>query len=128
MHLKPVYAFLVITVLFLPGWLVCCFCSFAKCCCCCWCKKPRCKLPFIIVTYVFYVSGIAISIYGLSVYDSIFVGLADTKCSVLKFVGEILDGETKEELPKWVGIANIEDIFMKIKIKLMIYQMKLQKN
>ena len=118
MHLIPVLIFVVITVLFLPGWLVCCICSCANCCCCCCCKKPKCKIPFYIVTCVIYALGIAISIYGLSVSDSVFVGLADTECSILKFVGEVLEGETKVELPKWGGIGNIKNIFLETKGKI----------
>jgi hypothetical protein len=118
MHLIPVLIFVVITILFLPGWLVCCICSCANCCCCCCCKKPKCKIPFYIVTCVIYALGIAISIYGLSQSDSVFVGLADTECSILKFVGEVLEGETKEELPKWGGISNIKNIFLETKGKI----------
>ena len=118
MHLIPVLIFAVIAILFLPGWLVCCICSCANCCCCCCCKKPKCKLPFYIVTCVIYAFGIAISIYGLSVSNSIFVGLADTECSILKFVGEVLEGETKKELPKWGGIGNIKKIFTQTKDKI----------
>ena len=118
MHLLPVLIFLVITVLFLPGWLVCCICSCANCCCCCCCKKPNCKLPFFIITSVIYALGIAISIYGLSVSNSVFVGLADAECSILKFVGEVLEGETKDELPKWGGISGIKEIFLTTKDKI----------
>jgi hypothetical protein len=118
MHLIPALIFLVITILFLPGWLVCCICSCANCCCCCCCKKPQCKLPFFIVTSVIYALGIAISIYGLSVSNSVFVGLADTECSILKFVGEVLDGETREEKPRWGGIREIKNIFEQTKINI----------
>ena len=115
MHLIPVLIFLVITIFFLPGWLICCICSCCNCCCCCCCKKPKCKLPFYIVTCVIYALGIAISIYGLSVSNSVFVGLADTECSILKFVGEVLDGETRQEKPRWGGISKIKDIFSQTK-------------
>ena len=118
MHLIPVLIFVVITILFLPGWLVCCICSCANCCCCCCCKKPKCKIPFYIVTCVIYALGIAISIYGLSVSDSVFVGLADTECSILKFIGEVLDGETKKTLPRWGGISSIKNIFLTTRNKI----------
>ena len=118
MHLIPVLIFVVITIFFLPGWLVCCICSCCNCCCCCCCKKPKCKLPFYIVTCVIYALGIAISIYGLSQSNSVFVGLADTECSILKFVGEVLDGETRQEKPRWGGIAKIKDIFSQTKINI----------
>ena len=114
-HIIPVLIFLVISILFLPGWLACCICSCCDCCCCCCCKKPFCKIPFYIITLVFYILGIAISIYGLSQSNSIFVGLADTECSILKFIGEVLDGETKETKPKWIGIDNISTKFNEAK-------------
>ena len=111
MHLIPVLIFLVIAILSLPGWLVCCICSCCKCYCCCCCQKPACKLPFYIITMVIYALGICVSIYGLSQSNSIFEGLADTECSLLKFIGEVLNGETKEKTPKWGGIYNILNIF-----------------
>ena len=118
MHLIPVLIFLVIAILSLPGWLVCCICSCCKCYCCSCCQKPVCKLPFYIVTMVIYALGICISIYGLSQSNIIFVGLADTECSLLKFIGEVLNGETKQTKPRWGGITNIvntfEDVITKI--------------
>ena len=114
-HIIPVLIFLVISILFLPGWLTCCICSCCDCCCCCCCKKPFCKIPFYIITLVIYILGIVISIYGLSQSNSIFVGLADTECSILKFIGEVLEGETKETKPKWIGIDNISTKFNEAK-------------
>ena len=115
MHIIPVLIFLVIAILSLPGWLVCCICSCANCCCCCCCKKAFCKLPFYIITSVVYALVFAVCIYGLSQSNSIFVGLADTECSLLKFIGEVLDGETKETKPKWIGISGIKNIFQNTK-------------
>lgn len=115
MHIIPVLIFLVIAILSLPGWLVCCICSCANCCCCCCCKKTFCKLPFYIITSVVYALVFAVCIYGLSQSNSIFVGLADTECSLLKFIGEALDGETKESKPKWIGISGIKNIFANTK-------------
>ena len=115
MHIIPIIVFLVISILFLPGWIVCCFCCCCNCCCCCCCKKPGCKIPFYIITLVIYALGFVISIYGLSQSNSIFVGLADTECSILKFIGEVLDGETKADKPKWLGIANVKILFQNTK-------------
>jgi len=58
-----------------------------------------------------YALVLGISVYGLSQSNSIFVGLADTECSILKFIGEVLDGETKETKPKWAGINGIKGLF-----------------
>ena len=108
-HLIPVGIFLVIAILSLPGWVVCCSCCCCKCCCCCCCKKAICKLPFFIITYTCYAIVLATCLYGLAKSDSIFVGLADTECSLLRFVGEVLDGESKTETPKWGGIETLKN-------------------
>ena len=108
-HLFPVIFFLAVTILAIPGWVMCCSCCCANCCCCCCLKKSICKLPFFIITYACYGIVFVVSIYGLSQSNSIFVGLADTECSLLKFVGDVLYGENKEYKPKWGGIENINN-------------------
>ena len=110
MHILPILAFLVIAILCIPGYLICCFCCCCNCCCCCCCKKPGCKIPCFIFTYVFYALVVAVCFYGLTQSNSIYAGLADTECSILKFFDQILDGETKQELPRWAGISGINDI------------------
>lgn len=107
-HLFPVIFFLAVTILAIPGWIVCCSCCCANCCCCYCCKKQCCRLPFFIITYACYAIVFFVSIYGLSQSNSIFVGLADTECSLLKFVGDVVYGENKETTPKWGGIENIK--------------------
>ncbi|MBO6194754.1 MAG: hypothetical protein J6O56_00245 [Bacilli bacterium] len=109
-HLLPILIFFVIGILCIPGWLICCFCCCCNCCCCCCCKKPGCKIPCFIFTYLFYALVVVVCIYGLTKSNSIYVGLADTECSLLKFFDQILDGETKQELPRWAGISGINDI------------------
>jgi hypothetical protein len=109
-HLIPIVAFLVITILAIPGWIICCFCCCCNCCCCCCCKKSGCKIPCFIFTNVFYALVVAVCVYGLSQSNSIFKGMASTECSVLKFFDQILDGETKSEPPRWAGIKGINDI------------------
>ena len=118
MHLIPVIIFLAIAVLFLPCWLICCICSCAGCCCCNCCKTNKCKCPFYVVSLVIYAFVFCISIYGLSQSNSIFVGLADTECSTLRFIGEVLDGETKETKPKWAGITGITDLLENAKTQI----------
>jgi hypothetical protein len=110
MHILPILAFLVIAILCIPGYLICCFCCCCNCCCCCCCKKPGCKVPCFIFTYVFYALVVAVCFYGLTQSNSIYAGLADTECSILKFFDQILDGETKQELPRWAGINGIDGI------------------
>ena len=110
-HLAPAIFCLAVTILAIPGWI--CGWSGSCCggCCCCCLKKLCCNTPLYIVLNVLYAAIVAISIYGLSQSKAIFVGLADTECALLKFVGEILDGEIKETKPKWGGIANIQNLF-----------------
>ena len=117
-HIIPALIFLVIAILSLPGWLVCCICSCANCCCCCCCKKAFCKLPFYIISCVIYAFVVAVSIYGLSQSNSIFVGLADTECSLLKFIGEVLEGETRQTKPRWGGISGIQELLWETKTKI----------
>ena len=107
MHLLPIIIFFIVGLLAIPAWPICCFCCCCNCCCCCCCKKPGCKIPCFIFTYVFYALSVAICIYGLSATNKVFVGVADTECSMLKFFDEVLDGEIKDP-PKWAGIPGIQ--------------------
>ena len=111
MHLIPVLVFFVIAILSLPGWLVCCICSCCKCCCCCCCKKSCCKLPFYIVAITLYAAVLGICAYGLSQSNSIFVGFADTECTILKLINEFIEGESKQTTPKWPGMVGIKSLF-----------------
>ena len=106
-HLFPVLIFLVVAILCIPGWLMCCFCCCCNCCCCCCCKKPCCKIPCFVITYALYALVVAVCIYGISQSNHIFVGIADTECSILRFFDEILEGEIKTETPRWAGFTGI---------------------
>ena len=106
----PMLVFLVIGVLCIFGWIGCCIFACCDCCCCCCCKKKTCKIPWFIFTYLFYALVVAVCIYGLSESNKIFKGLANTECSLLKFFDQILDGEIKQDLPRWAGISGITDI------------------
>ena len=117
-HLIPVLIFLVIAILCSPGWLMCCFCCCCNCCCCCCCKKPCCKIPCFVITYALYALVVAVCFYGLSQSNHIFVGIADTECSILRFVDEVIDGESKETLPKWAGFNGIKDLLKELKKKM----------
>ena len=103
-HMLPVLIFFVIGILSLPGWPICCFCCCCNCCCCCCCKKPGCKIPCFIFTYLFYGLSIVICLYGITQANKIFVGLADTECSMLRFFEQVLEGETKQTIPRWPGL------------------------
>ena len=118
MHILGIGVFLVITILCIPGWIVCCFCCCCNCCCCCCCKKVSCKVPFFIVTTVLYVLVAAVCIFGLIKSNYIFKGVADTECSILKFFNEIIEGETKTEKPKWIGITGIKNLLSQIQVNI----------
>ena len=114
MRVLAMAVFLVIGILSIFGWIVCCFCTCCDCCCCCCCKKISCKVPCFIFTYIFYAFAIAVCVYGLVQTNKIFTGLANTECSFLKFFDQVLDGEMKEDLPKWAGINSIRELLGEI--------------
>ena len=116
MRVLPFAVFLVFSILAIFGWIICCVCCCCDCCCCCCCKKEgsNCKTICFIFTYVFYALVVAVSVYGLTQSKKIFVGLANTECSILKFFGQVLDGEIKEEKPKWAGISGINDLIQRL--------------
>ena len=114
-HVIPILIFMVVAILCIPGWLICCFCCCCNCCCCCCCKKPGCKIPCFIISYAMYALVVAVCFYGFSQSNHIFTGLADTECSILKFFDEVIDGESKNEPPRWAGIEGIKRILQGIK-------------
>ena len=109
-RILPMVVFLGIGILCIIGWLVCCFASCCNCCCCCCFKKEGCKIPCFIFTYIFYALVITVCIYGLTQTNKIFTGIANTECSFMKFFDDILDGEEKEETPKWIGINGVSNM------------------
>ena len=109
-RILPPLVFFAFSILSFLGWIICCFCNCCNCCCCCCCKKPGCKIPFFVFTYIFYALVVAVCIYGLTQTKKIFTGLSNTECSFLKFFDEILFGEEKEARPKWVGIEGVSNI------------------
>ena len=110
MHMMGVVIFLAIAILSIPGWFVCCSCCCCNCCCCCCCKKNACKTPFFIFTTILYLLVIAVSVFGLIKSNSIFKGLSDTECSILQFCNEVIEGESIDQKPKWVGIQGINNL------------------
>ena len=109
-HLLPVVIFFVVAILCIPGWLMCCFCCCCNCCCCCCCKRPCCRIPCFVITYALYALVVGVCIYGISQSNHIFVGIANTECSILRFFDEILEGEIKTETPRWAGLTGIINI------------------
>ena len=110
MHIIVWFVFLIFGFLSIIGWLICCFCNCCNCCCCCCCKKPGCKAPCFVFTYIFYALVVIACIYGWSKTNKIFTGLADTECSILRLLEQVIDGEVKGEPPRWIGISGINDL------------------
>ena len=109
MHVIPVLAFFAVAILSIPGWIVCCGCCCCNCCCCCCCKRPICRFPFFIVTMAFNVIVFIVCIYGLASSNKVFVGFANVECALMKFIGEVTDGETRQTKPRWPGFQQIKD-------------------
>ena len=110
MRLIPFAIFTAIGFLSIFGWIGCCIFCCCDCCCCCCCKKEGCRIPCFVFSYVFYALVVAVCLYGLTQSNKIFVGLANTECSILKFFGEALNGEAKQTLPRWAGINGIKGL------------------
>ena len=110
-HLIPVIVLFSIAILSILIWIIFIICRCLNCCCCCCCKKKMCKLPFFFIIMILYTLVLSLSFFELSQSNSIFVGLADTECSILKFIDEVLEGETKKAKPKWSGINEITGLF-----------------
>lgn len=110
MHMIPIFVFLAFAILAIPGWIMCCGFCCGGCCCCCCCKKPVCRFPFFIVVMACDALVVVCCIYGLAQSNNVFKGLSNFECSVLRFIGEIADGETKESTPKWGGFSVIENL------------------
>ena len=110
-----------IAILSIPGWITCCSCCCCcDCCCCCCCKKESCKTPCFVLTFFCYGIVALICFYSLGKSSSIFYGVADTECSVLKSVDEVLYGETNQNPPFWGGIEGITSILNKLLEKIVI--------
>ena len=110
-HLSPMIIFLILGILCIPGWFIFCACACCDCKCFNCCKTIKCRIPFFIIVSILNLLFIASSIVGIIKIEPIFEGLSNTECSILRFINEALDGETKDSLPKWGGVAGIINIF-----------------
>ena len=109
-RILPIVVFFALSLLCIFGWIICCFCNCCNCCCCCCCKKPGCKIPCFLWTFILYALAVATCLYGVSQTSNVFTGLANTECSILRFFDEILFGEMKQTTPRWAGIEGINNI------------------
>ena len=110
-HLAPMIIFVILGVLCIPGWAIFCSCACCQCKCFKCCKTLKCRTPFFIIVTVTNALFLVICIVGLSSVGPLFEDLADVECSVLRFITEVLDGETKTARPKWAGISGLISIF-----------------
>ena len=110
-HLAPMIIFVILGVLCIPGWAIFCSCACCQCKCFKCCKTLKCRTPFFIIVTVTNALFLVICILGLSSVGPLFEDLADVECSVLRFITEVLDGETKTVRPKWAGISGLIGIF-----------------
>ena len=110
-HLAPLIILFILGVLCIPGWLVFCCCAFCSCSCFNVCKAIKCRIPFFILLLIINLIFIVNSIVGLIKIDPIIKGLSNAECSLLRFINEVLEGETKNSLPKWGGVSKIVNIF-----------------
>ena len=117
-HLSFVVVIFVLFLLSIPGWIFCCSSSCCKCCFCCCLKKQKCKKPFFIIISIMNLIIFIISILGIIKTNIIFVDLSNAECSILRFINEVINGELKNDFPKWGGIDNIINIFKQTKIKI----------
>ena len=117
-HLSPIVIFLLLGILCVPVWIIFCSCAYCKCKCYNCCKNIKCKTPFFIIVTVINVVFAINSIIGFVKLKPIFEGLSNTECSIVRFISEILDGETKNNLPKWGGVSEIINVFNKTVIEI----------
>jgi hypothetical protein len=105
-HILSILFFAVAIAAF-PGWITCCACSCYNCCCCCCIKRPCCRLPIFIIISLMNALIIATSLLGIINTDKIFIGLTNTECYLLRFINEMLEGESKTIYPRWGGVATV---------------------
>ena len=110
-QLIPFAIFFFLGILCIPGWIIFCSCAFCKCKCYNCCKNIKCKTPYFIIVTIINVIFALNSILGFVKLKPIFEGLSNTECSIVRFISEILDGETKNNLPKWGGVSEIINVF-----------------
>ena len=103
--------FAILGFLCIPGWIIFCFCAFCGCKCFNCCKTIKCRVPFFIIVSITNVFFLVASILGLIKINTIFKGVSDSECSLLRLINEVLEGESKTVLPKWGGVSDIINIF-----------------
>ena len=111
-HTLPATFFFVLGILIIPIWLICCSCcccNCCNCCCCCCCKKERCKIPCAFIILILFIITISLSFFCVIKYRTLHERIAGTECSFHQFFEQALEGEAKEDYPKWIGFNHINE-------------------
>ena len=85
-HLAPMVIFIILGILCIPGWVIFCCCACCQCKCCKCCKTLKCRTPFFIIVTITNALFLASCIAGLVSIGPTFEDLANTECSVLRFI------------------------------------------
>ena len=98
-HISPPLIFLAIGLFTIPAWFIFCICYRCNCCYCgCFKNYPD---TIGIINIIFYLLTISLSIYGIVKSINIFVGMIDIECSIHKFFEQTIEGEAKQNFPKY---------------------------
>ena len=112
-HLILVILYFVVAIVSIAGWIACGVCCCCNCRCFPCCLDSKCLYPFFVVCTVMNLIIIICCIIGLVKTHLIFKALANSECSLLNFINEGIEGESKQTLPKWGGIYTILEILNK---------------
>ena len=114
-HIVIFVFFLLCGFLSILGIIVCCFNYLCCNCCFCFLKKCCTRCISFLVTIGIFGSIIFICFYGVATAKESIIGFNNVACSLLKFTSDIIDGQSKNSYPKWVGINKLTNTFNDIK-------------
>jgi len=103
-HITIFVLLFVLMLLSIIGWITCVVCCCFNCRCCDYFMNKSCLLPCFAICTLMNLIIIICCIIGLCKTKSNFRGAANGECSILHFINEGIDGESKESYPKWLGI------------------------
>lgn len=113
--ISSAYAFLLLALMSIVGWIFFgCF-SCCNCCCCCCCKKTECKCTILFLKILFDIITILSCLLGFFYTDKMYKGISNVECSMMKFISEISKGENRSNETSWIGFDGIVNIFDRIK-------------
>ena len=109
-RLIPFVIFIILGIISIFGWIVCCSCYCCPCCCCNQTAKNQylCRLISFLLFMGMSVVVIGLSFYGLIDLNNIMKSLNGMSCTVFKLYTEVINGQETEITPKWTGVQNIK--------------------